>query len=49
MQELRARGITILMTTHEPEVALAVADDVLLVEFRLFSYLVMSHFVSRIF
>lgn len=32
MQELRAQGITILMTTHEPEVALAVADDVILME-----------------
>lgn len=32
MQELRAQGITILMTTHEPELALAVADEVVLME-----------------
>jgi len=32
MQELRAQGITILITTHEPEVALAVADEVILME-----------------
>jgi len=32
MQELRTQGITILMTTHEPEVALAVADDVILMD-----------------
>ncbi|MBN1427023.1 MAG: ABC transporter ATP-binding protein [Anaerolineae bacterium] len=32
VRELRFQGITILMTTHEPEVALAVADDVILME-----------------
>ena len=32
MRTLRSQGITLLMTNHEPEVALAVADDVLLVE-----------------
>jgi iron complex transport system ATP-binding protein len=32
MQELRAQGITILITTHEPEVALVVADEVILME-----------------
>jgi iron complex transport system ATP-binding protein len=32
VRELRVQGITILMTTHEPEVALAVADDVILME-----------------
>jgi iron complex transport system ATP-binding protein len=32
MRSLRAQGITLLMTNHEPEVVLAVADDVLLLE-----------------
>jgi iron complex transport system ATP-binding protein len=32
MLALRAAGVTILMTNHEPEVVLAVADDVLLME-----------------
>jgi iron complex transport system ATP-binding protein len=32
MRGLRAQGITLLMTNHEPEVVLAVADDVLLLE-----------------
>lgn len=32
IQELHAQGVTILMTTHEPEVALAVADEVILME-----------------
>jgi iron complex transport system ATP-binding protein len=30
MRALRASGVTILMTTHEPDVALALADDVIL-------------------
>ncbi len=32
MRDLRTQGITLLMTNHEPEVVLAVADDVLLLE-----------------
>lgn len=32
LRELHAQGVTILMTTHEPEVALAVADQVILME-----------------
>jgi len=32
MRGLRELGVTLLMTSHEPEVALALADDVLLVE-----------------
>ncbi len=32
MRELRSQGCTLLMTNHEPEVVLAVADDVLLME-----------------
>ena len=32
MRALRSRGVTLLMTIHEPDVALAVADDVLLLE-----------------
>jgi iron complex transport system ATP-binding protein len=32
MHGLRASGVTLLMTNHEPEVVLAVADDVLLLE-----------------
>lgn len=32
IRDLKARGVTILMTSHEPEVVLAVADDVLLIE-----------------
>lgn len=32
MRALRARGTTLLMTNHEPEVVLAVADDALLLE-----------------
>lgn len=32
MRSLRARGVTILMTTHEPDVALALADDVVLMD-----------------
>jgi iron complex transport system ATP-binding protein len=32
MRGLRAAGVTLLMTNHEPEVVLAVADDVLLME-----------------
>ncbi len=32
MRDLRAQGITLLMTNHEPEVVLALADDVLLLE-----------------
>lgn len=32
MQSLRADGITLVMTSHEPDVVLAVADDVLLME-----------------
>jgi len=29
---LRQQGVTLLMTNHEPEVVLALADDVLLLE-----------------
>jgi iron complex transport system ATP-binding protein len=32
MRGLRTQGVTLLMTNHEPEVVLAVADDVLLLE-----------------
>lgn len=32
LRDLRARGVTLLMTAHEPEVVLALADDVLLME-----------------
>ncbi len=32
LRDLRARGGTFLMTNHEPDVVLAVADDVLLIE-----------------
>ncbi|KAF0108108.1 MAG: iron complex transport system ATP-binding protein [Anaerolineaceae bacterium] len=32
MKTLRTEGVTLLMTNHEPEVVLAVADDVLLME-----------------
>jgi ABC-type cobalamin/Fe3+-siderophores transport system ATPase subunit len=32
MHRLREAGITLLMTSHEPDVVLAVADDVLLME-----------------
>jgi iron complex transport system ATP-binding protein len=32
MRSLRSRGVTLLMTNHEPDVVLAVADDVLLME-----------------
>jgi iron complex transport system ATP-binding protein len=32
MRNLRSEGVTLLMTNHEPEVVLAVADDVLLME-----------------
>jgi iron complex transport system ATP-binding protein len=32
MRQLRADGATLLMTNHEPEVVLAVADDILLME-----------------
>lgn len=32
MRRLRELGVTLLMTSHEPDVALALADDVLLVE-----------------
>ena len=32
MRELRARGITLLMTNHEPDVVLALADDILLMD-----------------
>jgi iron complex transport system ATP-binding protein len=32
MRQLRQAGVTILMTNHEPDVVLAVADDVLLME-----------------
>ncbi|MBE2198695.1 MAG: ABC transporter ATP-binding protein [Anaerolinea sp.] len=32
MRRLRDAGVTLLMTNHEPDVALAVADDVLLME-----------------
>jgi iron complex transport system ATP-binding protein len=32
LRELHAQGVTILMTTHEPEVALAVADQIILME-----------------
>ncbi len=32
MHSLRAQGVTLLMTNHEPDVVLAVADDVLLME-----------------
>lgn len=32
MRGLRSRGVTLLMTNHEPDVVLAVADDVLLME-----------------
>jgi iron complex transport system ATP-binding protein len=32
LRQLRAQGVTLLMTNHEPEVVLALADDVLLLE-----------------
>ena len=32
LRQLRARGTSLLMTNHEPEVVLALADDVLLME-----------------
>jgi iron complex transport system ATP-binding protein len=32
MRRLRDSGVTLLMTNHEPDVVLAVADDVLLME-----------------
>ncbi len=32
MRQLRAQGVTLMMTNHEPDVVLAVADDVLLME-----------------
>ena len=32
MRSLRAQGVTMLMTNHDPEVVLALADDVLLLE-----------------
>jgi iron complex transport system ATP-binding protein len=32
MRSLRSQGVTLLMTNHEPDVVLAVADDVLLME-----------------
>ncbi|MCS7056118.1 MAG: ABC transporter ATP-binding protein [Thermoflexales bacterium] len=32
MRRLRAQGVTLVMTNHEPDVVLAVADDVLLME-----------------
>ncbi|MCS7060713.1 MAG: ABC transporter ATP-binding protein [Anaerolineae bacterium] len=32
MRQLRAQGVTMLMTNHEPDVVLAVADDALLME-----------------
>ena len=32
MHRLRSQGVTLLMTNHKPEVVLAVADDVLLME-----------------
>lgn len=32
LRDLRARGVTLLMTNHEPDVVVAVADDVLLIE-----------------
>ncbi len=32
LRTLRAQGVTLLMTNHEPEVVLALADDVLLLE-----------------
>ena len=32
IKDLRAQGVTILMTSHEPEVVLAVADEVILME-----------------
>jgi iron complex transport system ATP-binding protein len=32
LRELRSRGVTLLMTNHEPEVVLALADDVLLLD-----------------
>ena len=32
LRELRGKGVTLLMTNHEPEVVLAVADDVMLME-----------------
>jgi iron complex transport system ATP-binding protein len=32
LRKLRDQGVTILMTIHEPDVALALADDILLVE-----------------
>lgn len=32
LRHLRSRGVTILLSSHEPEVVLAVADDVLLME-----------------
>ena len=32
LRALRASGVTLLMTNHEPDVVLALADDVLLME-----------------
>jgi iron complex transport system ATP-binding protein len=32
LRTLRAQGVTLLMTNHEPDVVLALADDVLLLE-----------------
>lgn len=32
LRNLNSQGVTILMTTHEPEIALAVADDVILMD-----------------
>jgi iron complex transport system ATP-binding protein len=32
LRNLRAQGVTLLMTNHEPEVVLALADDVLLID-----------------
>lgn len=32
LRDLRARGTTILITSHEPDIVLALADDILLVE-----------------
>jgi len=32
LDDLRAQGTTLLMTNHEPEVVLALADDVLLIK-----------------
>ncbi len=32
LRALRARGVTVLMTTHEPDIALALADDVVLMD-----------------